>query len=195
MQRKKKTVIFCGSFDPVHIGHAMIAGYVSQCGVADELWLTPSRVNPLKTDRPPVDDTHRIAMCQLVAARSGRIRVCDIESGLPLPSFTFRTLTCLRDRFPDREFILLIGSDNWLLFDRWRDYDKILSDFGILIYPRPGYSVDASSLPSGVDLMDEAPQALISSTFVRDSIREGRALDFFVPDEVLEYIKKHRLYG
>lgn len=97
--------------------------------------------------------------------------------------------------YPEREFILLIGSDNWLLFDRWRDYRKIMDEFRILIYPRPGYIVDEEDLPERVSLLSDAPQALISSTFIRDALGKGRNLNFFLPCEVLEYIRKFSLYG
>ncbi len=192
---KIRTVVFSGSFDPVHIGHAMIASYVSQCGIADEVWLMPSRINPLKTGQPPVADKHRVAMCALVARRCGRVDVSDVETRLPEPSFTYMTLAYLREHFPDREFLLLIGSDNWLIFDRWRDSGKIIEEFRIVIYPRPGHDIDPLSLPAGVTLLSDAPQALISSSFVRRWLRERMNLNFFLSNEVLEYINQHNLYG
>lgn len=192
---KIRTLVFSGSFDPVHIGHAMVASYVSQCGVADEVWLMPSRINPLKTGHPPIADMHRLAMCELVARRCERVNVSDVETLLPEPSFTYRTLTYLREHFPNREFMLLIGSDNWLIFDRWRDSGNITAEFKVVIYPRPGYDIDPLLLPPGVTLLSEAPQVLMSSSFVRRSLSEGKNLSFFLPSEVLNYINKHNLYG
>ena len=193
--RHIKTAVFCGSFDPIHIGHAMVANHVAQSGHVDELWLVPSRVNPLKTDHPPVADIHRASMCRLVAAKCHNTSVSEVEMKLPLPSYTYRTLRYLGEMYPEREFILLIGSDNWLLFDRWRDYRKIMDEFRILIYPRPGYIVDEEDLPERVSLLSDAPQALISSTFIRDALGKGRNLNFFLLCEVLEYIRKFSLYG
>lgn len=192
---KIRTIVFSGSFDPMHIGHAMVASYVSQCGIADEVWLMPSRLNPLKTGQPPVADMHRVAMCELVARKCEKVEVSDVETRLPEPSFTYRTLTHLREHFPDREFMLLIGSDNWHIFDRWRDSAKIIGEFRIIIYPRPGYEIDPLLLPVGVTLLSDAPQALISSSFARRWLRERKNLNFFLPPEVLDYINQHNLYG
>lgn len=192
---KIRTCIFSGSFDPIHIGHAIVANYVSQTGVVDELWLMPSRVNPLKTDRPPADDCDRLEMCSIVASMCDNVMASDFEMMLPAPSFTYTTLTALREKYTDREFYLLIGSDNWLCFDRWRDYRKIIEEFGILIYPRPGFEVSKESLPHGVTLLTECPLVCLSSTFVRTRLADHADINFFVPDGVLKYIKQHNLYG
>lgn len=193
--KKIRTCIFCGSFDPIHVGHAMIANFVSQSGLVDELWLMPSRVNPLKTENPPAGDAERLEMCRLVARLCDNVTVSDFEMKLPAPSFTYRTLTELSRSFPDREFLLLIGSDNWLCFDRWRDHDKIIGEYQIIIYPRPGYEVMKECLPSSVTILSEGPQACISSTFIRKLLTDGGNLHFFLTGEVLNYIKQTGIYG
>lgn len=190
-----RTALFGGSFDPIHVGHAMVTNFVAQCGLADEVWLMPGRVNPLKSEKPPVGEMHRVEMCRLVAGDCADTSVCDIELSMPAPSYTSRTLKRLAGLFPEREFMLLIGSDNWLCFEHWRDHEWIGSNFRIIVYPRPGYDIDGSSLPGNVNLLKDAPQALISSTFVRDGLACGRNMNFFLPSKVLNYIKKHRLYG
>ncbi len=189
-----RTAIFCGSFDPIHTGHAMLANHVAQSGLVDELWLMPSRVNPLKTAYPPVADHHRLAMCRLVAARSTGVKASDYEQGLPAPSYTYDTLSGLRKDFPDRSFVLLTGADNWLCFDKWRNHESIIKEFGLLIYPRPGYEVIEETLPESVRLLSEAPQMLVSSTFIRKGLREERNMSFLLPSDVLDYIKKEQLY-
>lgn len=186
--------IFSGSFDPIHTGHAMIANYAAQWEGLDEVWLIVSPLNPLKEGSLPAPDVDRLAMADMVAKKCGNVRVSDFEFGMPLPSYTYRTLTSLAKSYPDDEFILVIGSDNWINFEEWRDYDRIIEEFRILIYPRPGYAVDKDCLPASVSLMEEAPQALISSSFIRESVKEGKNLNFFLPPEVFEYIKKKRLY-
>lgn len=190
-----RTAIFSGSFDPVHIGHAMLANHVAQSGEVDELWLMPSRLNPLKRDSPPAAETHRLAMCRIVAENCTGVRASDFELHMPSPSYTYETLCRLRDEFPDREFVLLVGSDNWLCFDRWRNHEKIIREFGILIYPRPGSDIDAMNLPENVMLLRDVPQALISSTFIRSGLAAGKDMNFLVPDGVLDYIKTTGLYG
>jgi len=189
-----RTAIFCGSFDPIHTGHAMLANHVAQSGLIDELWLMPSRVNPLKTAFPPVADRHRLAMCRLVATRCIGVRTSEYELGLPLPSYTYDTLCGLRKKYPARSFILLIGSDNWLCFEKWRNHDSIIKEFGLLVYPRPGYEVRREALPESVMLLSEAPQMLVSSTFIRNGLHNGRDMNFLLPADVLDYIKNEQLY-
>ncbi|MBD5195719.1 MAG: nicotinate-nucleotide adenylyltransferase [Bacteroidales bacterium] len=188
-----KIAVYSGSFDPIHTGHAMIANYLSQYCDLDSVWLMPSPLNPLKKDSTPAPDNKRLQMCQIVARKCRNVEVSDFEFNLPKPSFTYRTLCELRDAFPQHTFSLVIGSDNWLCFDKWRDYDKIISEFQILIYPRPGYEI-SGTLPAGVILLDNAPQALISSTFIRNGIAEGKNMNFFIDPEVSDYIKINELY-
>lgn len=188
-----KIGIFSGSFDPIHVGHAMVANFLSQyCGL-DAVWLMPSPINPLKQGTTPVSESLRLEMCRIVAAKCTSVGVSDFEFNLPKPSYTWRTLCELRDTFPEHEFSLVIGSDNWLVFDRWRNYEDILRHFNIIIYPRPGYEV-AGELPLNVKLLKEAPQALISSTFVRKGIQEGKNMNFFLDPAVTEFIKANKLY-
>jgi len=189
-----KVGIFSGSFDPIHTGHAMIANYAAQWGGLDEVWLMVSPLNPLKDGSTPAPAADRLAMAYTVAEKCQRVRVSDFELSLPCPSYSYRTLTCLRDTFPDKEFTLIIGSDNWMQFENWRDNDRIVSEFPILIYPRPGYMADIDHLPDNVTVMKDAPQVLMSSSFIRKSVKEGRNLNFFLPPEVFDYITKKSLY-
>lgn len=185
--------IYGGSFDPIHTGHAIVAGYMSQFAGLDELWLMVSRRNPLKTDSMPAPDRHRLAMAALVAARCRGVRVSDFEMHLPAPSYTYVTLCRLREQHPDCRFSLVVGSDSWLSFHRWRNAREILEEFGIIVYPRPGYPMPEHT-PPGVALAADAPRMEISSTFIRRQIAEGRDMAFFVPDDVLSYIHRHNLY-
>ena len=191
----RRVAIFGGSFDPIHIGHAMIANYLSQCGMIDELWLMPGRVNPLKADHRPAPDRHRLEMCRIVADRCVNVKVCDIEFAMPEPSYTCNTLSRLRELYPDTEFILLIGSDNWLIFDKWKNGDEILCNHRILIYPRPGCDVAPDSLPAGVTLLNDLPTAQISSTFIREGLKSGLNLNYLLPAAILDYIISNNLYS
>mgnify|MGYP001628391531 CR=1 FL=1 len=185
--------IFGGSFDPIHNGHAMVANYASQWLDLDEVWLMVSPLNPLKSGSRPAADFHRLAMARLVAEDCRGVKVSDFEFSRPVPSYTYSTLCALRTKYPENSFSLIIGSDNWLDFSRWRDHEKIIEEFGLYIYLRPDYSIEAS-LPENVRLMRNAPQAQISSTFVRGAVKEGRNLNFFLPVKVFEYIMKNNLY-
>ena len=187
--------LYPGSFDPPHLGHLMVASYVAQWTEADAVWLMPSGVNPLKTDSgPKASDEARLQMCSLAAEAVPGVNVSDFELGLPRPSYTYSTLCALRSVYPEHQFRLVIGSDNWLVFDRWRDADRIISEFGLMIYPRPGYDIEPSSLPKKVELLPEAPLMLISSSFIRDAIAAGKSPAGFVHPEVAAFIASSNLY-
>jgi nicotinate-nucleotide adenylyltransferase len=192
-----KIGVFSGSFNPIHTGHAMIANYVVQtCGL-DQVWLMVSRRNPLKSDSNPADDLDRLEMVKSVTARNPRLKASAFELSLPAPSFTYRTLGMLRERYPEDEFTLIIGSDNWLDFNLWRDHDRIVAEFRIIVYQRPGFYIpaeEAGVLHANVTLLQNAPLAEISSTFIREGVKKGMNLSFFLPDEVLDYIKRRNLY-
>lgn len=189
------TLIYPGSFNPIHTGHAILASWVSQCcPQVEELWLTVTPQNPLKPPTSTVSDSDRLQMTSLVAATLPRVRVSDFEFTLPLPSYTYATLSAMARHWPQRRFKLLIGSDNWLIFHKWRDYRRILSEFGIYIYLRPGYPVERASLPHGATLLEGTPLTDISSTFIRQSLSMGRDMNYFLPQPVYEYITRHHLY-
>lgn len=190
-----RIAIYSGSFDPVHTGHAMLASWVGQSGVVDEIWLTVSRHNPLKQTRTQASEHHRLAMARLVAARATGVVASDVEFGLPVPSYTYRTLCELRNTHTEHDFVLLIGADNWHNFHNWRNACEIIAEFGVLIYPRPGIQIDSCSLPANVSYLSEAPVAQISSSAIRAGLASGRNESFFLPDEVYDYIRANNLYN
>ncbi len=185
--------IYSGSFDPIHTGHAMVANYCSQWGGVDEVWLMVSRQNPLKDGIEPEEGLHRLKMAKLVAEGCCGVRASGFELTLPLPSYTYVTLCRLREQYPEHTFRLIIGSDNWVNLGRWRDAHKIIKEFGIIIYPRPGFDVP-NDPPAGVTVLGDGPTAHISSSFVRETLAEGGNINFFVPVVVANYIKEHKLY-
>lgn len=150
--------------------------------------------NPLKQDSGMLPQEHRLEMVKIVADGSCGVRASDFEFHLPLPSFTYRTLCALRDRWPQHRFRLMTGSDNWLIFDRWRDADKIIEEFGLLIYPRPGYPLDPDSLPANAAYMADAPQIELSSTFIRQGLAASLDMNYFLPSAVYRYIQDNNLY-
>lgn len=186
--------VYSGSFDPIHTGHAMVANYVAQWGGVDEVWLLVSRQNPLKDDHSPLSDEHRLAMVRLVAEECDGVVASDFEFHLPVPSYTYVTLTKLREHYPQHKFTLIVGSDNWVNFGRWRDAHKIIKEFGLLIYPRPGYDVPETP-PEGVEVIGNGPTSFISSTFIREALKDGANVNFFVPLNVSKYIREHNLYA
>lgn len=187
----KRTVIFGGSFDPIHVGHLALAREVCSRGMADEVWFMVSPQNPHKQDRTMADENLRLRMVQLAIGDSPMLKACDFEFALPRPSYTINTLEALERQFPDREFKLLIGADNWEKFDRWYKGDEILSRHGIIVYPRG--SEGEPPLPPGVRWL---PAKLydISSTMVRAAVAAGEDIASLVPSSVAGFIKENKMY-
>ncbi len=189
---KKVVGIFGGSFNPVHRGHIMLAQYLSQHSQLDEVWLTLSPQNPLKVSSDLLDDNHRLAMLQLATKGVDGVEVCDIELTMPRPSYTINTLERLSQQYRDCEFRLVIGGDNWNLFDRWKDYQRIIDEYGVVIYPRPRYELKPINDKNVVVV--EAPLADVSSTEIRGAIAQGENIADKLPTGVWEYIKTNNLY-
>lgn len=189
-----KIAIFSGSFNPPHIGHAMMASYIAQCGVVDEVWIVPSPLNPLKdVSEIRVDVATRFEMCKIMAEPIPNALASDFEITLPLPNYTYHTLRMLKKLYPQHSFSLVIGSDNWQIFDKWKNYHEILDSVEMLIYPRPDYPIERK-LTKNVKVLQDAPLALISSTFVRKQIKEKKFVNYYLPVKVAEYIERYRLY-
>lgn len=182
-----------GSFNPVHIGHLMVAEYVRQQANLDEVLMMLSPRNPLKSDADNLaDDTQRMEMLRIACADYKGLTPCDIELSMPRPSYTIDTLNALSSKYPEYDFTLIIGSDNWQLFDRWRASQEIIERYGVIVYPRPDYRID-TPLPAGVTLV-EAPTVNLSGTFVRNAISQGVNVDVFLPKGVYNYIIEHKVY-
>ena len=192
MEESKTIGILGGSFNPVHAGHMMLASYLSQWGYVDEVWLTLSPRNPLKEPGDLLPDMKRLSMLNIAVKGATKIDICDIELTMPKPSYTINTLELLRERYPDYKFKLIIGSDNWRIFDQWRDAQRILDEFGVIVYLRPGYPVEQRHIV-GLEVVD-APMMNVSSTFIRDAIARGRNMNYFLPAGVYKYILDNKLY-
>lgn len=178
--------IFGGSFNPVHCGHIQLAQAIVDQSIVDEVWLTLSPLNPLKADsRELASDADRMAMLQLAVKDHKGLKACDIELTMPRPSYTIDTLRRLEQMYPDEKFRLIIGSDNLLIFNRWRASEELMRDFKPIVYPRPGYEAEGCI---------DVPQFDISSTEVRERIRRGEDVNNLVPAEVSDYIRTHHLY-
>ena len=191
LMEKIRTVIFGGSFDPVHIGHISLAEEVLNSGLADEVWFMVSPHNPHKEQCKLSDENVRLEMAQLAVAGNSGFKACDFEFGLPRPSYTINTLSALEESYPDREFILLIGADNWEKFDRWYKHDELLARYGIIVYPRDNSAVPA--VPDGVIWLS-AKLHDVSSTLIRGLVASGGNISGLVAPVVEEYINKNNLY-
>lgn len=184
--------IFGGSFNPVHKGHVMLAQFLSQSQYLDEVWLTLSPQNPFKESNDLLDDKHRLAMLHLATEGIEGVKVCDIELSMPQPSYTIYTLEKLSQQYPDYEFRLVIGGDNWNVFDRWKDYQRIIDEYGVVIYPRPGYEL--KPIRENNVVVIDAPLMDVSSTEIRADIVNSSEKCDMLPQGVWDYIKKNNLY-
>lgn len=185
-----KIGIYGGSFNPFHNGHAMVAAYVAQWCDVDEVWVMPTPQNPLKTDRLLFNNSERLQMTQLGVEDIERVRCSDFEFALPSPNYTINTLRQLQKHFPQHNFTLIVGGDNWEIFHKWKDWEEIISNYNIIVYPRPG--VEIATIPhqaKSVVILKDAPQMLISSTFLRNALAQGKSIHGFVTQAVANYIK------
>lgn len=193
ISRRRLTGVLGGSFNPVHLGHIMLASYLVEFAGFDEVWLMLSPANPLKEHCDRVTDRQRLEMLRLACRRHRGLAPTDVELAMPRPSYSIDSLSRLSELYPDRDFRLVIGSDNWLIFDRWRASEEIIDRFRPVIYPRPGYPAEPAQLPAGVRFVN-APTIDISSTFIRDAIADGKDMSAFLDPSVAEYIAANGLY-
>lgn len=187
--------IYGGSFNPIHKGHTQLAASIVAQGLVDELWLMVSPLNPLKSGEVSdiAEYEHRLKMAELATQDIHGVKVSDFERSLPLPSYTITTLEALQKAYPEDEFVLVIGADNWERFPRWYHADEIIKQYQILVYRRPGCEFDEASLPSSVQVVD-TPLYDVSSTEIRESVKKGRMMRRWLDARVARYIKAHQLY-
>lgn len=189
----KKIGLFFGSFNPIHIGHLIIANYMANFTELDEVWFVVSPQNPFKEKKSLGNMYDRLEMVNLAIEGLEKLRASDIEFNLPQPSYTIDTLVYLREKYPNKDFVLIMGEDNLAGLLKWKNADIILRDYRIIVYPRPGYDGgDLKNHPSVT--MTDTPVMELSSTFVRKAIKENKNIKFFTPDKVIEFIDKKGLY-
>ena len=188
-----KTGIFGGSFNPIHNGHISLARQLKEKAGLDEVWLMVSPQNPMKQQADLLSDEARLQMARLALEHETGIIACDYEMHLPKPSYTWLTLQALSRDYPDRQFVLMIGGDNWSIFHRWFHADDILQNYQVVVYPRRDEQPVEKSLPVGVTIV-EAELLDVSSTEIRQRIREGRSIRKLVPPSVAAFIKQEGYY-
>ncbi|MBO7301371.1 MAG: nicotinate-nucleotide adenylyltransferase [Bacteroidaceae bacterium] len=188
---KQRVVIFGGSFDPIHVGHVNLATEVVRAGLASEVWFMVSPQNPHKKDSALSDENLRLQMVQLAIAKNEYFKACDFEFNLPRPSYTYNTLLELDKQYPDKEFLLLVGADNWEKFDKWYNGDEILKKYRLIVYPRG--NEEQPQLPQGVTWLP-AKLYNVSSTEIRTAVFAGEDISALVTPEVKNFIESNNLY-
>ncbi len=195
-----KIGLFFGSFNPIHIGHLIIANTLKSFTRLDQVWFVVSPQSPFKHSHSLLPDIDRLRMVELAIADNYDMRASNAEFSMPKPSYTIDTLTYLTAQYPRHQFYLIIGEDNLLHFHKWKNHDQILKNFGLLVYPRPDMKKQALSEkvkkikehPS-VKMID-APLIDISATYIRNCVRKEISIKYLVPDAVAEYIAAHKLF-
>ncbi|MGC9150317.1 MAG: nicotinate (nicotinamide) nucleotide adenylyltransferase [Microbacter sp.] len=185
----KHIILFPGSFNPVHAGHLILANYAASFIDCDEVWLMVSPHNPLKNESSLIDAALRFRWVKMALNNHPKIKATDYEFSLPQPTYTYSTLQSLQTAYPNIHFSLLIGADNWLVFNQWKEYRKIIGEIPLLIYPRPQAHIDETTLPPHVSLV-QAPMIEISSSMIRQALQKGIDVQFFMPSTVYDEAKR-----
>jgi nicotinate-nucleotide adenylyltransferase len=185
--------LFFGSFNPVHIGHMVLANYMLSFTDLQQVWLVVSPHNPLKKKSQLLNQNDRLHLVNLAIDDHTKIRSSAIEFNLPQPSYTINTLTHLREKYPKYNFSLIMGQDNLQSFAKWKNYEEILKRYHIYVYPRPNATPSEFDEHPHVHLTD-APLMEISSTFIRNAIKEKKDVRFFMPEKVWQEVDELRYY-
>ncbi|MBK7626127.1 MAG: nicotinate-nucleotide adenylyltransferase [Bacteroidales bacterium] len=194
-----KIGLYFGSFNPVHIGHTAIAGYMTEYAGLDQVWFVVSPHNPLKKKETLLADHHRLYMAQLAIGDNDRLKASDIEFKLPVPSYTIDTLTYLKEKYPKNRFCLVMGEDNLFTLHKWKNAAELIKNYPVYVYPRPDSvrpaSVQLDEIMAEADIhYVDAPLMDISGTFIREGISSGKDLSYFLAPAVWKYIREMHFY-
>lgn len=186
--RQIKTGIFSGSFNPIHIGHLALANWLCEYEALDEIWFVITPLNPLKQGKELIDNRLRLEMAQAAIDAYPKFKVSDFEFSLPEPTYTIDTLRALSRHYPHHAFYFIMGADNWQSIHRWKEYESLLDEYPILIYPRKGFEIQIPEHYPHIRSVD-APLMEISSTFIREAYKAGKDVRFFLPEGVRKFFK------
>lgn len=185
--------LFFGSFNPIHIGHLIIANYIYEYSELDQIWFVVSPQNPLKKKQSLLEDHYRLEMVYLAIGKDPRFRVSDVEFRMPKPSYTCDTLAYLEEQFPMHTFALILGADNLSNFNKWKNSELLSGKYTRYIYPRYEDKTEKGKSEGNIIFID-APRIEISSSFIRQAIAEGKNVQYFLPPKVYSYIDKMLFY-
>lgn len=186
--------LYFGSFNPIHIGHLAIANYIVEFTNLDQLWFVVSPHNPHKKKENLLDNYQRLEMVNRAIENDSRFRASNIEFNLPVPSYTVDTLAYLCDQFPNYQFKIIMGSDNLEGFHKWKNYDTIVENYGVIVYERPGFDKTKIDFHTNISVLNEVPLMEISSSFIRNAIQQGKDVRHFLPPKTWEYLDEMNFY-
>ena len=188
-----KIGLFFGSFNPIHIGHLIIANTMAERADIEQVWFVISPQNPFKKKSNLLHEFDRLHMVRLAIADNPKLNASDIEFNMPKPSYTIDTLAYLSSKYPQHQFRVIIGQDNLKGFHKWKNHDVLIEDYGFLVYPRPDAKETQWDTHQNVQLID-APEVDISATFIRNALKEGKSIKYLVHDDVISYLQGKKLY-
>jgi len=184
--------LYFGSFNPIHIGHLIIANHVLNETTINKIWFVVSPQNPFKESKTLLNEFNRLHLVRLATQDDNRIKCSDIEFNLPKPSYTSNTLTFLSEKYPEHQFALIMGSDSYQNLDKWRNYETIINNYSIYVYKREGYDIKKTFTNAPVIL--DAPIIQISASQIREHMRSGKSIRYLVPEIVREEIETRKFY-
>jgi nicotinate-nucleotide adenylyltransferase len=187
-----KIGLYFGSFNPIHIGHLIIANHVAQETDLQQVWFVISPQNPFKVNHALLNEYHRLHLVRLAIADEKNLKASDIEFRLPKPSYTVTTLQYLEEKYPEHEFAIIMGSDSLQNLNKWKNAEVIMSRYPIYVYKRPGFEI-REDLPIKKTVLN-APLLEISSTHIRELVKNGMSIRYLVPDAVKEEIESNHYY-
>ena len=198
----KQIGLYFGTFNPIHVGHLIIANHMAQQPNIDQVWFVVSPQNPLKPKASILADYHRLALVRAAVEDNNKLRASNIEFDLPQPSYTVHTLVALKEKYPDFSFTIIMGEDNLNTFPKWKNHEAILADYSILVYPRvesdETLSVKTHSKSELLQLdnvkLVDAPLMKISASFIRKSIKEKKDVRYMLTERVMKYVEEMHFY-
>ena len=194
MEKNKERVgLLFGSFNLIHIGHLIIANYIVENTNINKIWFVVSPHNPLKNSKDLLEESLRYKLVKLAIKKNKNFKASDLEFGMEKPSYTIKTLRYLKSKYKTREFVLIIGEDNLDSFEKWKDYKEILSSYEIMVYPRANIRTDKFSDNRNIYRV-KAPQIEISSTQIRENIRQNKSNAYLLPEAVRKEINNNNYY-
>jgi nicotinate-nucleotide adenylyltransferase len=188
-----KVGLFFGSFNPVHTGHLVIAGYMAEFTDLEQVWFVVSPHNPLKLKQTLLQDYHRLTLVKTAIGANRKLKASDVEFKLSKPSYTIHTLAHLSEQFPQHTFVLILGMDILETFHKWKNYEQILENYELYVYPRPESNGGELINNPRVKKVD-APLMQISSSFIREAIRNKKDVRYMMPESVWNYIEEMHFY-
>ncbi|HYH15926.1 MAG TPA: nicotinate (nicotinamide) nucleotide adenylyltransferase [Flavisolibacter sp.] len=187
-----KVGLYFGSFNPIHVGHLIIASHVLNETDLQKIWFVLSPQNPFKHSASLLNEFDRLYLVQKAVEGDDRLRASDIEFSLPKPSYTSHTLAYLKEKYPTHEFSIIMGSDSFQNLGKWKNAEAIINNYPILVYERPGFPVN-NTIDAQIQVM-KAPLLEISATHIRNAIQHGKSIRYLVPDIVEKEIVANRFY-